>query len=114
MSLITTIIVVMALITLYYIVMIGYDIYVEKMRNDETEASNEEPIDVTDQLQDFESYDISRQEDSNKKKAFVSWMSKGLSAEKMSRLMEDAATGTPNAELKNILFMCNQLAGEPA
>jgi hypothetical protein len=32
----------------------------------------------------------------------------GLSADKMNNLMEDAASGTPNAELKNILFKCNQ------
>ncbi len=42
-------------------------------------------------------------------------MSKGLSPEKMSQLMEDAATGTPNAELKNILFMCDKVAAtDPA
>lgn len=115
MSLTTTIILVMAAIFLYYVVMICYDVYVERMSMNEAEAVNEEPIDVSDQLQDFESYDISKQDDESttKRRAFVSWICKGLSAEKMNRLMEDAASGTPNAELKNILFKCNQLAGGP-
>ena len=115
MSIATTIIFVVVIIGIYYASMIAYDLYTEKMKHDQSEVSAEEPVDVSDQLAGFESYDISNQDETaQKKKALISWMCKGLSPEKMNSLMQDAVDGTPNADLKNIIFMCDRVhSSEP-
>lgn len=111
MSIATTILVVATLIGLYYIGMIGYDLYAAKMLEQQSDIDAEESIDVSDQLNDFESHTIQNQDESTvKKRSFISWISKGLSSDKMKRLQEDAAKGTENEELKNIMFMCDSTA----
>lgn len=113
MSFSTTILIVIGATLLYYAGMITYDLYVADKLKSESDENREELIDVRDQLQDFKSYDVNTpDEETRKKRSFETFFCKGLSAEKMSHLMEDAAMGTPNAELKNLLIRCEKIASE--
>ena len=111
MSFAVTFLIVSGAVIVYYASMIAYDLYAAKMATAESEEAKEIPIDISGQLEGFESREINSidtDEEFVKKKSFVSFLCMGLSADKMNNLMEDAASGTPNAELKNILFKCNQ------
>lgn len=108
MTLLTTIFIVLFLVIIYYVGMISYDLYAAKMAKLKEEENREVPIDVSGQLDDFESQDIDNQsEDDMRRKTVVTWICKGLSAQQMNRLMEDAVSGTANADLKNILTLCD-------
>lgn len=109
MSIATVILIVAGLLIAYYVAMVSYDLYSAKMAKLNSDAQQEELIDVSDQLDQFVSQDVnSPDEDMVRKQNFLSFVCKGLSPQKMSQLMEDAAEGTPNADLRNILFKCNQ------
>lgn len=113
MSIATTLYIVIGGLLLYYIGMVSYDMYADKMSKLETDESKEESIDVSDQLENFSSLDVNKpDEEIQKRKTFESFVCKGLTPEKMNSLMEDAAEGTPNETLKNILFMCYQIPSE--
>lgn len=113
MSIATTLFIVIAGLLLYYIGMVSYDIYADKMSKLESDEAKEEAIDVSDQLDNFSSLDVNKpDEDVQKRKSFESFVCKGLTPEKMNNLMEDAAKGTPNETLRNILFMCYQISSE--
>lgn len=113
MSFATTILIVTVAILLYYVTMISYDLYMANIAKSQTEGKEEELIDVKDQLQDFQSYDVNTSdEETDRKKSLESFICKGLSPEKMNQLMIDAAEGTPNVELNNMLFKCNQILSE--
>lgn len=113
MSIATTLFIVIGCLFLYYAGMVSYDIYADKMSKAEADEAKEEPVDVSDQLEDFSSLDVSKpDEETLSRKSFESFVCKGLTPEKMNSLMEDAAEGTPNETLKNILFMCYQIPSE--
>lgn len=115
MTIATTLFIVLGLLGLYYIGMVSYDMYADKMSKAESEETVEESIDVSGQLGDFASYDVNRpDEETERRRSFESFFCKGLTPEKISSLMEDAAKGTPNEALGNILFQCYQVASEPA
>lgn len=115
MTIATTFFIMLGLLGLYYVGMASYDMYADKMGKGEPEEAREESIDVSGQLGDFASYDVNRtDEETERRRSFESFLCKGLTPEKMSSLMEDAAKGTPNEALGNILFQCYQAASEPA
>lgn len=111
MSFALTFLIVSGAIVLYYVGMIAYDLYASQVAKAGSDENKETPIDISGQLDGFESRDVNNadtDEETAKKKSFVSFLCMGLTANKMNELMEDAASGTQNAELKNILFKCNQ------
>lgn len=113
MSITTTLIIVIVGLFLYYAGMVSYDLYADKMSKAEADESKEEAIDVSDQLDNFSSLDVMKpDEEIQRRKSFESFVCKGLTPEKMNNLMEDAAKGSPNETLKNILFMCYQIPSE--
>ena len=115
MTIATTLFIVLGLLGMYYVGMIAYDMYADKMSKAESEESREESIDVSGQLGDFTSHDVDRpDEETERRRSFESYFCKGLTPEKISSLMEDAAKGTPNEALGNILFQCYQAVSEPA
>lgn len=104
MSFISTLCIVALIIIFYYVGMIGYDLYVDNQKKQQAEENTEVSIDVTDQLDSFQSYMISKEDkDGNVHKKFNSVLCQGMTPEKWNRLMNDAAEGSPNAELNNIL-----------
>lgn len=115
MSITTTILIVIGALALYYTGMVGYDLYADKMSKAEADEAKEESIDVSDQLDGFASYDVNKpDEEIEKRRTFESFVCKGLTPEKMNSMMEDAANGTPNEALRNILHMCYKVQAEPA
>lgn len=115
MTIATTLFIVLGLLGVYYVGMISYDLYADKMSRDESEETKEESIDVSGQLGEFASHDVNRpDEETERRRSFESYFCKGLTPEKMSSLMEDAGKGSPNETLGNILFQCYQAASEPA
>lgn len=114
MSISMSILLVLVAALLYYLCMIAYDLYVAKMTSLESEEFKEVPVDVSEQLDDFISYDVDPTTDSEheNRKSFENFICKGISPTKMNELMEDAATGTPNADLKNLIYKCDQILME--
>lgn len=109
MSIATTILIVAGVLALYYVGMVAYDLYAAKMAKLQSDAQQEELIDVSDQLDQFTSHDVNApNEESVKKQSFLSFICMGLTPQKMNQLMDDAATGTPNSDLRNILHKCSQ------
>lgn len=115
MTIATTLFIVIGVLAIYYIGMVAYDLYADKMSKADAEDAKEESIDVSDQLDGFASYDVNKpDEEIQKRRTFESFVCKGLTVEKINSMMEDAATGTPNETLRNILHMCYQIQAEPA
>lgn len=110
MSFISVFFIVLAFLAVYYAGMVVYDIYVDNQAQAEAEVNTEIPIDVSDQLEGFESCDIIKPEDSTvRKQKFIQWLSQGLTADRMNSLMYDAAEGLQTPVLSNICYMLEEM-----
>lgn len=110
MSVLTVVIIVATGLVLYYVGMVGYDLYRDKLSEANAETAGEELIDISDQLDSFDTLDVNPSPDQQKRvKKSVSKICKGLRAEEISGLMTQIAEGSQNETIENLRFECQML-----
>lgn len=109
MSITTVLIIIIGLLILYYVGMIAYDLYMDKLKSESESSEKEETIDISDQLDDFESIEISRTSDSDTFANKVMKQCLGFDADTIGQMMDDAGNGKHNAGLNNLLYLCHEM-----
>lgn len=104
MTITTAIIITLAILVVYYSITITYDLYAARLAKAAVDEDNEEIINITDQLDDFQSIPVNNDDREVKiEQNFKNALMGGISADHAHMLMEDAANGTRSQELDNIL-----------
>lgn len=109
MTITTAIIITVAGLAIYYIAMIAYDLYLDKLAKANNDEVKETAIDISDEANGFRSIPVEdgkHSEDIQKK--FEDMVGMGITAEKTNRLMTSAVDGTNSAVLDNILHTIRQ------
>lgn len=109
MSIPTTIIITLALLAIYYFGMIAYDLYLDKLSQANKDENNEEAVDISDQVMDFQSIPVNKQDETDEKRnRFKNHIRAGITAEKASRMMKSIAEGNPVKELENVMYILQE------
>lgn len=88
MSIITVIVIVGAMLAIYYCGMIGYDLYIDNLSKVNKEEAKERAIDISGEAEDFSSIPVNQQNQSTDGKSrFDSMMQNGLKVETFSRII---------------------------
>ncbi len=106
MGIATSILITLGCLTAYYVGMITYDIYRDKLAQASNDEGNEEPVDITEQVQDFQSIPVNKPEEQEaKKNRFENLIRAGITAEKASRMMQSLSEGNPAKELESVMYI---------
>lgn len=111
MSVTTVLLIVGGLLLLYYAGMISYDLYMDKLKEANAETAKEELIDISDQLDTFDTLDINTPSRSSQPapRKSPSLACQGLRAEQISDLFSIVAEGSDNETIENLRFDCQLL-----
>ena len=108
MSFISILIPLLGLLMTYYIGMIAYDIYIDKLKSASTVVNTEEEIDITSELEGFAPIQVNKKEEQTSDPVATCC---GMEIEKLRTLMEKAAYGKSFAGLDNISHKCLSAVG---
>lgn len=102
----TAILITLGLLAMYYVGMMSYDLYMDKLAQVKNDEDNEEAVDISEQVQDFQSIPVNKPEEQDaKRNRFENLIRAGITAEKASRMMNSLAEGNPAKELENVAFI---------
>ena len=107
MNIATTVLITLGLLASYYVGMVAYDLYLEKLSQANTEEDEEQPVDISDQVQsDFQAIPVNKPHDKDEtQNRFENLLRAGITAEKASRMMTSLAEGNPAKGLENVLYI---------
>lgn len=109
MTIATTVAITACGLAAYYIGMITYDLYIEKLKLANNDDDIEEAVDISDQVQDFKSIPVNKTDEQNSKKnRFENLLRAGITAEKANRMMRSLAEGNPAKELENVMYIIHE------
>lgn len=109
MAISTTILITIGLLAIYYIGMISHDLYLQKIAQAIKDDDNEMAVDISDQVNDFQSIPVNKPEEENTtQNRFENLLRAGITAEKASRFMDSIADGTPLKELENVMYIIQE------
>ncbi len=106
MGISTAILITLGLLAAYYVGMIAYDMYLDKLSEANKEEDNEEAVDISEQVQDFQSIPVNKPEEQDEKRnRFENLLRAGITAEKASRMMNSISEGNPAKELDSVVYI---------
>lgn len=106
MSVTTAIIITVALLAVYYVGMVAYDLYLDRLSQANRDDDREEAIDISGQAQDFRSIPVNKSDDQDEKcNRFENLLRAGITAEKANRMMKSIAEGSPAKELESVMYI---------
>ena len=109
MAISTTILITIGVLAIYYSGMVGYDLYLQQLAQANKDDDNEEAVDISDQVNDFKSIPVNKSgEEDTKQNRFENLLRSGLTAEKVNRMMQSIAEGTPAKELENVMYIIQE------
>lgn len=103
MSFLSILIPLVGLLLLYYAGMIGYDLYIAKLKKATTAGNTESEIDISDELEGFAPIEVNRKEENPSAPVATCC---GMDIENLRSLMESAANGKAFEGLDNISYKC--------
>lgn len=108
-SISTTILITIGILATYYTCMVGYDLYLQQLAQANKDEENEEAVDISDQVNDFKSIPVNKSdEEDTKQNRFENLLRAGITAEKVNRMMQSIAEGTPAKELENVMYIIQE------
>ncbi len=102
----TVILITIGGLSIYYISMIAYDLYVDKISQTTNDDENEEAVDISDEAQDFQAIRVEKEDEKDEtRNRFENLLRAGITAEKASRMMNSLAEGNPAKELESVMYI---------
>ena len=110
----TAILITLGFLAVYYSGMICYDLYMERLAQENKDDDNEEPVDISGQAGDFKAIPVNRPDEKETHKSrFENLVRAGISAEKANRMMNSIAEGSPAKGLENVMYIIQNYQTAP-
>lgn len=108
MNISTAILITIGLLAAYYVGMIAYDLYIDKLSQANKDEDKEEAVDISDQVQEFQAIPINKPREQDTKNRFENLIRAGVTAEKAGRMMESIGEGNSARELENVMYIIQE------
>lgn len=106
MGIATSILITLGVLAAYYVGMIAYDLYLDKLSQASNDDEKEEAVDISDQAQDFKAIRVNKEDEKDEtRNRFENLLRAGITAEKASRMMNSLADGNPAKELESVMYI---------